>query len=118
MLISANISDNLLILFFSLNTICRLDTFIRECLSTMRDRFYVAEMQPSLKAGPVSLKPCRFRCAVNIDGLLSEWFSSIQRVHQGDVMSMFLYCIYNTRRTVTSSLSLNITYHILSLLMM
>ena len=116
MLISANISDNLLILFVSLNTICRLDTFIRECLSTMRDRFYVAKMQPSLKAGP--LTPCRFRCAVIIDGVLSEWFSSIQGVHQGDVMSMFLYCIYNTRRTVRSSLSLKITYHILSLLMM
>ena len=36
-----------------------------------------------------------FRCAVNIDGVLSEWFSPTQRVHQGDVMSMCLYCIYN-----------------------
>ena len=36
-----------------------------------------------------------FRCAVNIDGVLSEWFSPSQGVHQGDVMSMYLYCIYN-----------------------
>ena len=36
-----------------------------------------------------------FRCAVNIDGALSEWFSPGQGVHQGDVMSMYLYCIYN-----------------------
>ena len=36
-----------------------------------------------------------FRCAVNIDGVLSEWFSPRQGVHQGDVMSMYLYCIYN-----------------------
>ena len=36
-----------------------------------------------------------FRCAVNIDGVLSEWFSPSQGVHQGEFMSTYLYCIYN-----------------------
>ena len=30
-----------------------------------------------------------------MDGVISEWFSPRQEVHQGDVMSMYLYCIYN-----------------------
>ena len=34
-------------------------------------------------------------CAVNIDGVLSEWFSSRQGIHQENVMSMYLYCTYD-----------------------
>ena len=34
-----------------------------------------------------------FRCAVNIDGNLSEWFSPRQGVHEGDVMS-YVFILY------------------------
>ena len=36
-----------------------------------------------------------FKCSVRIAGGLSNWFCPQQGVHQGDVMSMYLFCIYN-----------------------
>ena len=36
-----------------------------------------------------------FKCSVKIAGGLSNWFCPQQGVHQGDVMSMYFFCIYN-----------------------
>ena len=36
-----------------------------------------------------------FKCSVRIAGGLSNWFCPQQGVHQCDVMSMYLFCIYN-----------------------
>ena len=35
------------------------------------------------------------KCPVKIDGGLSNWFCPQQRVHQGDVISMYFFGIYN-----------------------
>ena len=31
-----------------------------------------------------------FKCAV-----VSSWFTPLQCIHQGDILSMYLYCLYN-----------------------
>ena len=36
-----------------------------------------------------------FKCAVNIAGGVSSWFTPLQGIHQGDILSMYLYCLYN-----------------------
>ena len=36
-----------------------------------------------------------FQCTVRVCGLFSEWFIPKQGIHQGDIFSMFLYCVYN-----------------------
>ena len=36
-----------------------------------------------------------FQCTVRVCGLFSEWFIPQQGIHQGDICSMFLYCVYN-----------------------
>ena len=36
-----------------------------------------------------------FQCTVRVCGLFSEWFIPKQSIHQGDIFSMFLYCVCN-----------------------
>ena len=36
-----------------------------------------------------------FKCSINIAGGISDWFTPEQGVHQGDIFSMYLYCLYN-----------------------
>ena len=36
-----------------------------------------------------------FQCTVRVCGLFSEWFIPKKGIHQGDIFSMFLYCVYN-----------------------
>ena len=36
-----------------------------------------------------------FQCTVRVCGLFSEWFIPQQVIHQGDIFSVFLYCVYN-----------------------
>ena len=36
-----------------------------------------------------------FKCAVNIAGGVSSWFTPLQGIHQGDILSMYLYCLFN-----------------------
>ena len=36
-----------------------------------------------------------FKCTVSIAGGISNWFSPKQGIHQGDVLSMYLFCLYN-----------------------
>ena len=36
-----------------------------------------------------------FQCTIRVCGLFSEWFIPQQGIHQGDIFSMFLYCVYN-----------------------
>ncbi len=36
-----------------------------------------------------------FRCAVLVSGDTSQWFTPGQGIHQGDVWSMKMYCVYN-----------------------
>ena len=36
-----------------------------------------------------------FKCAVNIAGGVPSWFTPLQGIHEGDILSMYLYCLYN-----------------------
>ena len=36
-----------------------------------------------------------FKCAVNIAGGVFSWLTPLQGIHQGDILSMYLYCLYN-----------------------
>ena len=36
-----------------------------------------------------------FKCAVNMAGGVSSWFTPLQGMHQGDILSIYLYCLYN-----------------------
>ena len=54
----------------------------------------------------------KFKCRVRINGALSQPFYPLQGVHQGDIFSMYLYCIYindvlNELNTFPMSVKLN-----------
>ena len=36
-----------------------------------------------------------FQCTVRVCGLFSGWLIPKQGIHQGDIFSMFLHCVYN-----------------------